>query len=77
MKRYKQLGQVWTPREIVDFILDKITLFDNMKILEIVLSNWKLTTYKNFNEIIGFTEEFKGAKPYYQGSKINSFRIVG
>ncbi|MDT7879377.1 MAG: methyltransferase [Candidatus Hydrothermia bacterium] len=34
MKKYKQLGQVWTPREIVDFILDKITLFDNMKILE-------------------------------------------
>ena len=34
MERYKQLGQVWTPREIVDFILDKITLFDNMKILE-------------------------------------------
>jgi type I restriction-modification system DNA methylase subunit len=34
LERYKQLGQVWTPREIVDFILDKITLFDNMKILE-------------------------------------------
>lgn len=34
MERYKQLGQIWTPREIVDFILDKITLFDNVKILE-------------------------------------------
>jgi len=34
LERYKQLGQVWTPREIVDFILDKIALFDNMKILE-------------------------------------------
>ncbi len=34
LRKYKKLGQVWTPREIVDFILDKITLFDNMKILE-------------------------------------------
>ncbi|MEO0201829.1 MAG: methyltransferase domain-containing protein, partial [candidate division WOR-3 bacterium] len=35
MLKYKFLGQVWTPREIAEFMLDKINLdFPNLRILE-------------------------------------------